>query len=122
MPNFKLTFNSQHNYVHVQFFGVLTDSDFRECLEEVNRLYPGFNTITDLSEASLIDFTLKDIEVLVRVLIGSEEQHDTMFALVAPGDLEFGFCRMFDALADPDLPQDRAVFRSLEAAKDWLQQ
>ena len=50
MPNFKLTFNSQHNYVHAQFLGVLTDSDFRECLEEVNRLYPGINTITDLSE------------------------------------------------------------------------
>ena len=67
----------------------------------------------------MVNISQQDIASLVQFATLHEPKNINA-ALVAAGHLEFGLVRMFDSRANTTLPQNRAVFRSLEEAEQWM--
>jgi len=119
MSSFKFTLFESQDLLYTQYFGILEVEDIQQCVQQGNALYPGLDSLVDLTEASMVNIKYKDMEALVQVAI-EHEPRNIFAAYVAPGDLEFGLVRMFDARVDTALPQNRAVFRNLKEAQAWL--
>jgi hypothetical protein len=84
----------------------------------------GYHEVMDMTDVIAID---TPSPTRVRDLASLSAAMDThvpasKFAIVAPGDVAFGFGRMFAAHreANPRSQKEVAVFRSMEAALKWL--
>jgi hypothetical protein len=106
-------------YLHTKYSGELSVNDVLDAVKHGNNLYPDMDSLVDFSEASLKKFSLKNIQRLVGLAMENEPRGINC-VFVAPNNLEFGLSRMYATIADETLPQNRAVFRSLEQARAWL--
>ena len=82
---------------------------------------PAIDVLWDLSACSRATLNSRDIERIrdETAAVLERRQPGYKVALVAPKDLYFGLCRMFEAYAD-DLPIKVHVFRKLDDAWRWL--
>ena len=119
VSRFEFSLNAEQQYVQTKYFGEVCMSDIEEAVTQGNALYPNLDSLVDFSEASLKELSAQDVRQLVRLATEHEPQGINC-AFVAPENLEFGLSRMYATMADADLPQNRAIFRSLPEARAWL--
>lgn len=81
---------------------------------------PGFNILTDYSEASLTDLNYEKIKELVEYQIQvAHKVGSGKCAVVAPQALEFGMARIWESLSDNN-PLSIKVFNNTSDALNWL--
>jgi hypothetical protein len=97
-----------------------------EWLRDVDDFYLGHHVtkhlVLDLSRGSLVHLTHDDIRIITdRVRMHAPARPGGKTAIVAPTDLEYGICRMFDIFVEmADVPLDRQTFRTLKEAAKWI--
>lgn len=86
------------------------------------RYAPGMSIIYDLTELDADSLTGQMIrEYVQRIRDNPQPAADKVrVAFVAPTPVAFGMLRMFETVASFEVPRDRAVFRTMEEARDWL--
>ena len=91
--------------------GVVDDPRFRS----------GADILWDFRQATGQDPSGGGIQDLVSFVASIKDRRGTGYrvALVASGDLEYGFARMYEAYAE-HLPFELMVFRDLDEARRWL--
>lgn len=108
----------------ITFQGVVNGEELMRCAAEMaeweGRLPRAPDRLTDLSDVEQmnLDFTMMERfrDLRHRTLI----KNPIRSAIIAPGDLQFGFARMFQLLSsNPKITVE--VFRGAEAAEWWLQ-
>lgn len=124
-----IDFSIEHDkrYVVVSYRGVVRDADFvlywRDFLRAEGWI-PGYGQLADLSNADFSQASKDGVQQLAAFIesvyarLDDGERADRT-AVYAPGDLTFGFARMWAALV-AGTPQEVAVFRDLDEAKSWL--
>jgi hypothetical protein len=84
----------------------------------------GYHEVMDMTDVIAIDTPsptrVRDLALLSAAM--DMRTPASKFAIVAPGDVAFGFGRMFAAHreANPRSQKEVAVFRSMDAALKWL--
>lgn len=88
------------------------------------RAHPGYarelHQIIDLSSVDVSDLGRSEIDRIVSRAASLDYGPRTLIALVAPQSLSFGLARMYEIVASSDLPRNRAVFRAIEDAVEWV--
>jgi hypothetical protein len=82
----------------------------------------GFNTLTDFTHArpaasvnyDKVNFSRDFVESIQNI------RGECKWAFIAPSDVTYGICRMFQILSE-DLIIETRVFRTEDEAKEWLQ-
>ena len=80
----------------------------------------GMDEVWDFRHASLTDFTVDNLQSLAMFVSQHLDQLARRTALVVGRDLEHGIARMWIAYAEERAPQERRIFRDVEAALEWL--
>lgn len=84
------------------------------------RLVSGGAVIHELFD---VDFTMLDTAAMTRIAAHRMEPPppaDLRVAVVASGDVGFGLSRMLEQLAEDGRPLRVGVFRTVDAARDWI--
>lgn len=107
----------------VRFLGIITREDLRASLAEVEGIEASRDAapdrITDLSESDADEISFDAIEELVERRRAARLKNRVKSAIFAPGDVQFGFSRMFQSMNDN--PQiEVAVFREPVRMASWL--
>lgn len=120
MPIFTEIIKSR-SLVSTRVEGVLT---IKELLEKQEALLnhpdfdPMFDHLFDMSGiTSVEDLRVSELQSLASVRIFSSSSRR---AIVAPGDLEYGFSRMYEAFSN-STDSNYSVFRNREDALKWLE-
>ena len=108
---------------HVTFSGVLSVADLARTAEEMKSIDAIFarspSRIVDMSGITGVSIGFDAISELAEVRSTSTVQNPVKSALVAPGQLQMGFARMFQTLnRHPEVTTQ--VFRDRESALSWL--
>jgi len=106
------------------FNGPVSASDL---LEAVQRLYasgPTPNHLWDLAAADLSSIRREDLENIARLAKQTATPgRKGRTAIVAPGDLGFGFSRMYSTLAElTEQSVEVRSFRSRDEAEAWIEE
>jgi hypothetical protein len=80
----------------------------------MNRLIDMRQSLSDSRSAS----ALRQMAEFVNTQFAETDAHPKI-AIIAPADLAFGLCRMYEGFADT-VPWDLVVFRAVDAALAWL--
>ncbi len=108
---------------HVTFSGVLSVEDLARAGEEMKAMEASFDRtpgrIVDLSGLTAVSIGFDAISQLAEVRNKTPVRSPVKSALVAPGQLQMGFARMFQTLqTNPRIFTQ--VFRDRESALSWL--
>lgn len=117
-------FDTGSGLVTVTAEGEVNGAMIKEALQAViedQRFKRGSDMLWDFSGARGQDPTGEGIQDLVRFVGTIREKRGSGYrvALVAGGDLEYGFARMYEAYAE-HLPFSLKVFRELDEARRWI--
>ena len=78
---------------------------------------PSFSQIADFTQVTKFDLSADDVrQVAQRTIFAPHSRR----ALIVPGDLGYGFGRMFEILRENQGDVATRVFRTLEEALDWV--
>lgn len=117
----------QQRHIVVRYWGVIQDQElvaaWRSFLRDKGWI-PGYGQLADLSEADFSQTSADGIKQLASFIESSYRKakvptKSDPTAVYAPGDLTYGFARMWAAMVD-GTPQQVALFRDLDEAKQWL--
>ena len=114
----------QTGLVTVTVRGEVDGAMIKEALQGVvdhPRFKTGADMLWDFTRAQGKEATGEGLQDLVSFVASLREKRGSGYrvALVASGDLEYGFARMYEAYAE-HLPLVVRVFRNLEEANQWL--
>jgi len=119
----KTILDPQHDLTIQKCIGKSTKEKYVKANRAFYKSHPTANLIWDFSEASLNGTTASFIEELSsfvsRLAISSDRKGKT--AVIATGDLEYGFSRMFQMRSESkDFPFEICVFKTFKEAKKWI--
>jgi len=118
---FALEIDSSLRLVSLTYFGTLSDDDLLESARQVREdpgFAPDFDLIMDAREVDKLSMRSGLVrEIAHRNPYGPGSRR----AIVAPDDTLFGVARMFE-LSRPEQGDVLRVFRSRDAAIEWLDQ
>ncbi len=118
MPH-KLRLEISLRTVFTTFFGVITDQDAREHVEDL-RNHPefeaDFNQLFDARGVTSVELSGACVREIASMRMFGEGSRR---AFVAGTDVVFGMVRMFEMLRD-DTPDEIRVFRNIDDARAWL--
>lgn len=104
---------------------VVGEVDEKQLLNQITSFLTGKPTqlvLWDLREGSLAKITGKDLRMIAQQGAKfADSRRGGRTAIVCSRDLEYGFSRMFQTLAELyHVPFDINVFRNAEEAREWL--
>jgi hypothetical protein len=114
--------DSERNLVVHRLSGKITFAEVSQTIETHFATNLTRHTIWNLSEADLSGFDPKDLATLVTPympLAKKRAEAGAKTAFVAPQPVNFGLCRIVEAVTNT-LPFPRQVFYSLDEAMNWL--
>jgi hypothetical protein len=118
----KIEIDKSRKLVITRAVGLLTFKELetrQKALLDEPEFDPSFDHLFDLSGVtSSEEITTSQIEAISRVRIFSTPSRR---AIVAPGDLLFGFSRMYEVFSN-STEENYSVFRNPEDAMEWLRE
>lgn len=118
-------FRPEENLVICVHKGDRSDDEFLAACKGMyeNDLYSiSMNRLIDMRQAtgsgSRSASALKQLATFVNSQFATTDAHPKI-AIIAPADLTFGICRMYDILTDT-IPWNLVIFRAVDAALAWL--
>lgn len=116
------SFFAEAGLVLTSWLGDISDEELLvgyKGLYEHPHWHPGFNELSDLSQADMRSVSRHGLEALQKSAVRYFGNTPFKTAIFAPHDLTFGFARMYEGFAAQS-PQAITVFRDLQPALDWL--
>jgi hypothetical protein len=122
MDEFERQVEPEHDLTVLRSRGRLRRERLVERLKDFYVHHPTRRLLWDLTDASLADLTREDAKaILATAMAHCDSRRAGRTAIVAPGDLEFGMCRMYGIFAElRDHPVAHGVFRGEAEARAWL--
>lgn len=118
----RLFFHPDDHYVHVQVVGAFRLDDVLEAFQGMlacPEYSPGLHAIIDFRRASFAALGRDELLRIQEMLVGRPDRHHVKKAWVVEDRLSYGVLRMADLLG-ANVPQNRAIFSSVSAARQWL--
>ena len=119
----KTILDHQHDLTIQKCVGKSTNKEYANANRAFYKNHPTSHLIWDFSEASLTGTTSSFIEKLSSFVgrLAKRSSRKGKTAVIATGDLEYGFSRMFQMRSESkDFPFEICVFKTLEEAKKWI--
>ncbi len=122
MENVNRHVEPEHDLTVLRSRGRLRQERLVERLKDFYVHHPTRRLLWDLTEASLAELSREDAKaILATAMAHCDSRPEGRTAIVAPGDLEFGMCRMYCIFAElRDHPVVHGVFRTESEARAWL--
>ncbi len=111
-------FDEINNVLRINWTGEVTDNELLESVSKVKNFLtarPGVRAVSDFSNATRADLSPEAVRRAAK--IPDQGVQGATVVTVAPGDLIFGTARMFEMLADRNLPRHNVVRTVAEAYK-----
>lgn len=118
----QLFFHPDDHYVHVQVVGAFRLDDVLEGFQGMvacPEYSPGLHAIIDFRRASFAALGRDELLRIQEMLVGRPDRHHVRKAWVVEDRLGYGVLRMADLLGE-NVPQNRAIFSTVSAARQWL--
>ena len=119
--------NQQEGHYLNKLTGGVTDVELLNSYKnhyEDDKWIPSLNELVDLSEADMTKITsdgLRALSVYIKNLFVERGISDYHTSVYAPGNVQFGIARIYDAMTE-DSPEIVRVFRQLSDATLWLKE
>lgn len=122
MAHYEVKAERDHDLTCITLFGKLTPADIISALKAFYESEFTSKILWDFSNSDVSGLVTDDFSILNDAAkVYAHLRPNGKTALFGPDDLTFGLCRMYAALANiHGYPIEYGVFKSMEAARDWL--